>query len=345
MTKGLVTIVLPIYNVEKYINRCIESVVSQTYSYLEIILVDDGSPDKCPQICDEWAEKDDRIKVIHKENQGLGMARNTGIENATGEYICFFDSDDYIAKDAIEKLYEALQENSADAIVFGFSKVGGNGEIGQTIIPDEKKLFYSGNEVREEFLPELVAPDLKKPGCKRYYMTAWSFMYSMEYINKMKWRFVSEREIISEDIYSLLGFFSDVQSVAVFPEALYYYCENLASLSRKYMPGRYEKIKHFYLKTIERCEENGYNQEVKHRISKPYMGFVLAALKQEVLADRKNYERISSFKNILNDDVLQRVLKETKHDKVSAVKRIIYWSMRNKLYTFCFLLFKLRTGF
>ena len=93
----LVSVVVPIYNVEAYLDRCISSVVLQTYSNLEIILVDDGSPDRCPQICDDWARRDCRIKVIHKENAGLGMARNTGIEHATGSYVYFLDSDDYMS--------------------------------------------------------------------------------------------------------------------------------------------------------------------------------------------------------------------------------------------------------
>ena len=92
-----VTVVIPIYNVEKYLNRCIESVAGQTYKNLEIILVDDESPDNCPRICEDWKNRDNRIKVIHKKNGGLGYARNTGIDCATGEYICFVDSDDYIA--------------------------------------------------------------------------------------------------------------------------------------------------------------------------------------------------------------------------------------------------------
>ena len=94
MLNKKVTVVLPIYNVEKYLDRSVKSIVEQTYTNLEIILVDDGSPDMCPQMCDEWARKDKRIKVIHKKNAGLGMARNTGIDNASGDYICFFDSDD-----------------------------------------------------------------------------------------------------------------------------------------------------------------------------------------------------------------------------------------------------------
>ena len=103
MIADLVSVVLPIYKVEKYLNRCIESVVNQTYSNLEIILVDDGSPDSCPNMCDEWKKKDSRIVVIHKENGGLGEARNSGISAANGKYICFFDSDDYVSNETIDK--------------------------------------------------------------------------------------------------------------------------------------------------------------------------------------------------------------------------------------------------
>ena len=104
MRESLVSVIVPIYNVELYLERCIKSIINQTYRNLEIILVDDGSPDRCPQICDEWCAKDERVKVIHKDNAGLGMARNTGIEHATGEYVYFVDSDDYIDNDTIEQV-------------------------------------------------------------------------------------------------------------------------------------------------------------------------------------------------------------------------------------------------
>ena len=98
----LISIVLPIYNVEKYIEKCMDSVLNQTYKNIEVILVDDGSPDRCPKICEEYAKKDNRIKVVHKENGGLSDARNAGIKVANGEYITFIDSDDYIDQDYVE---------------------------------------------------------------------------------------------------------------------------------------------------------------------------------------------------------------------------------------------------
>lgn len=109
----LISVIVPVYKVEKYLDRCVESIVAQSYKNIEIILVDDGSPDHCGQICDEWAKKDERIKVIHKPNGGAADARNVGIQKAGGEYITFVDSDDYIAPLMVEKLYDAILNASA----------------------------------------------------------------------------------------------------------------------------------------------------------------------------------------------------------------------------------------
>ena len=106
----LITIVIPVYKVEKYLEKSINSVINQTYQNLEIILVDDGSPDNCPQICEKYAKKDNRIKVIHKENGGLSDARNAGIDIAKGKYITFIDSDDYVTDDYVELPSFAISE-------------------------------------------------------------------------------------------------------------------------------------------------------------------------------------------------------------------------------------------
>lgn len=109
-----ISVIVPIYKVEAFLDRCVQSIVDQTYTNLEIILVDDGSPDNCPAMCDAWAEKDSRIRVIHKENGGLSDARNVGMALATGEYIAFIDSDDWIAPEMLEKLVYALQRDDSD---------------------------------------------------------------------------------------------------------------------------------------------------------------------------------------------------------------------------------------
>lgn len=122
----LISVIIPIYKVEEYLDECITSVIAQTYTNLEIILVDDGSPDNCPQMCDNWAKKDARIKVIHKRNGGLSDARNAGLDIATGEYIAFVDSDDFIKPDMLEKLYTAIQKEKADIAACGILNCEGD---------------------------------------------------------------------------------------------------------------------------------------------------------------------------------------------------------------------------
>ena len=117
--KPLISVIIPIYKAEKYLDRCVKSIVNQTYCNLEIILVDDGSPDRCPAICDEWEKVDNRIQVIHKENEGVSMARNTGLTYADGEFISFIDADDWVAPEFIETLYDALNENNAEVAECG----------------------------------------------------------------------------------------------------------------------------------------------------------------------------------------------------------------------------------
>lgn len=332
MVKGLVTVVVPVYNTEKYLDRCVESIVGQTYRNLEIILVDDGSPDNCPRMCDAWAEKDSRIRVIHKKNAGLGMARNTGIENATGEYICFFDSDDYVALDTIEKTYKKAVEEQAEVVVFGFTDVDAAGNVVKTFAPSEKEITFRKEAVCEAFLPELIVPDPRGSGQRRFYMSACMMLFSIDTIRRVNWRFVSEREIISEDVYSLLGLFCHVKSVAVVPEALYHYCVNQVSLSRRYLPGRYKKVRQFYEETIRLCDRLGYGPEIQHRLSKPYLAFTISAMKQEMNSDRPFAERKQSVMEIILDPVLQQVLWRNRKDHVSMTRKILFWTIRNKLY-------------
>ena len=182
MNKPVVTIVLPVYNVEKYLDRCIESLVNQTYDNLEIILVNDCSPDGSALICDKWAMRDERIKVIHKKvNEGQGIARNNALDIATGEYICFFDSDDYIGSNmAISTLVEAAEREQAEIVVFGLKNIASDGTVTGQFVPRVGVRTYRGREVQDEFLPEFVGPDPNGSGERLFYMAAWLLMYSVK---------------------------------------------------------------------------------------------------------------------------------------------------------------------
>ena len=342
MGNELVSVIVPVYNVEQYLDRCINSIVAQTYCNLEIILVDDGSPDNCPKMCDEWAQKDQRIRVVHKINAGLGMARNTGIEHARGKYICFFDSDDYVHPGTIEMCVTRLLKYKADVAIFGVNMVGSDGTVKVSYPPVVGERVYQNDEVRDEFLPELVSPNVRKDGGKSFYMAAWTMVYSLEKIRATGWRFASERWIVSEDVYSLLDFFANVSTVVVVPEALYYYCENSSSLSRKYMPDRYKRVCHFYSETQKLCEKIGYSDLVKHRLIRPFVVFAIAALKQGLISPRPVVQRLREMKNIIDDSVLQEALYHIRKDAVGRNRSILFFCMRKKLYLLCYILLRFK---
>lgn len=145
----LISVIVPIYNVEKYLNRCIESIVNQTYKNLEIILVDDGSPDNCPKMCDNWGKKDARIKVIHKKNGGLSDARNAGLEIALGYYISFIDSDDFIDLKFYEKLIKNMEEYKCDISVCNFCSFADKSEVVYKELPEKIITFDTVEALRE----------------------------------------------------------------------------------------------------------------------------------------------------------------------------------------------------
>lgn len=337
MNESLISVVVPVYNTEKYLDQCIESIVKQTYRKLQILLIDDGSTDSSAWKCDAWAERDSRIRVIHKANAGLGYARNTGIDHAAGEYICFFDSDDYLAPETIGKAYERACTEQAELVTFGFSTVSEEGKVLSAQIPAVGAVTYRGSQVRGCFLPELIAPDPQGNGRQQFQMSAWAMLLSMDVIRRSGWRFVSEREIVAEDVYSLLHLCSYVDSVAVLPEALYHYRTSGGSISRKYRPDRYRDIVHFYRESTGLCQRLQYGEQILHRLCTPYLAFTITALKQEVAAwDRK--AALARLHTIIDDALLQQVLHKVRRDKMNLKRRILFWAMRNRRYGLCYAL-------
>lgn len=216
MNQELISIIVPVYKVEKYIRHCVESVLNQTYKNIECILVDDGSPDNCPRICDEFAEKDNRIKVIHKQNGGLSSARNMGIDNAKGKYIVFVDSDDYIHPQMIEILFEKLIHENADISICNIEYVFENSSIQKEYISPIK------NEVigRKELLEKLLQKNAS------FYVVMCNKLYKKELWNNLRFPVgeIHEDEALIHDIFLKCD-----RAVSV-DKKLYFYFQRIGSI-------------------------------------------------------------------------------------------------------------------
>ena len=203
----LISVIVPIFNVEKYLERCIQSIVNQTYQNLEIILIDDGSPDNCPAMCDEWAEKDKRIKVIHKQNGGVSSARNEGIKAASGDYIGFVDPDDAIDKTMYECMLAAIKDYNLDVCCCNIKKVNQSGDTiaedftppgiftGQDIILNYiSKVYFSRSCGNKLFKLNIIRNN------KIYFDKSYSF--GEDYIfNYEYFKFAQRAYVIKENLY------------------------------------------------------------------------------------------------------------------------------------------------
>ena len=213
----LITVIVPVYKVEKYLRRCIDSIIAQSYKNLEIILVDDGSPDNCGRICDEYAKKDDRIRVIHQKNGGLSAARNTGLDIATGDYIGFVDSDDYIAPDMYEKLLSLIISENADIAICNYQMVDENGQIIKT-----DQGIQNGVLTNYQALKELQGNN------DGVFIIACNKLFSAKTIKTD--RFPVGR--LCEDNYIIHKLFFFSKKVAVTDSRFYYYTQRAGSIMR-----------------------------------------------------------------------------------------------------------------
>lgn len=328
-----VTVVVPVYNAEKYLYDCVESIRNQTYTNLEIILVDDGSKDNSPQLCDEYQMLDERIKVIHKKNEGAGKSRNCGIEAATGEYILFVDSDDYIKPDLVKKCMDLIAGEESAIVIFGVQDVDEYGKLVREIVPYSDKYVFEKKEVQNEFLPDMIFSENKK--VRNLQMSvARANLLSLGMIKKNGWRFVSEREYISEDSISILKLFRYIEKVKVINEALYCYRHGHESLSSSSRLMNYDKIRDFYQQCLLLCEESGYSDKIIKNISEPYLSHTVACLKMKARQNKSIKQKRAELNEILKDRQLYEVLAKRNFNNEKKIKQVFYWSIIKKRYTF-----------
>lgn len=237
MNRDLISIIVPVYNVEPYLDRCINSIVSQTYSNLEIILVEDGATDNSGKICDEWEKKDDRIKVIHKENGGLSDARNVGIENAKGDYIAFVDSDDFVKNNMYEVLLKNLKTYHADVSVCSAFDFLDNDDM-ENCQQDDIKLEYYENE---DVFKKLFSKDIGKA------VVAWNKLY-VKKVFERDLRFSKGK--FHEDVFFAHRMLGAIHSIVYTNQKLYYYYVRQGSISNTFNIKRLDELDGMYDRMI-----------------------------------------------------------------------------------------------
>lgn len=323
--KPLISIIVPAYNVEAYIDRCIESLINQTYSKIEVILVDDGSTDLTGLKCDQWKKKDNRVKVIHKKNQGLGLARNTGLEFFTGQYVMFVDSDDFIETCMIEKMLKALLRIKADTC-YCSNYIYSNNE--KKIV--EKNLQDAGEYTGRDYLLDIIGSVPCSPKDSKREMSVWAALFSGKIIKEHNIKFKSEREYICEDLPFDILYLQYSNLVVQLAECYYYYCINGESLTHRYYPERINKEVFLYQYINNSLKEVFQDEKIyKDRYNRLFLGRVRNCIIQEVKDSRLPFAEVKKNVNtIINNEVVKRVINEYPFGKNPIKQRVFNYCLK-----------------
>jgi glycosyltransferase involved in cell wall biosynthesis len=327
---------MPVYNVEKYIKKSIESVLSQTFTDFELLLVDDDSPDNSGKICDEFAKKDSRIKVIHlPQNGGVANARNTVMNTVQGEYLCFLDSDDHFDKDMLEILADSVKRNPAQAVIFGLIEeyYDPMGQLKSTkTVTYKDKIITEQQELRETLL-QLEAIDLYGYPCNK--------MYQVDYLKESEAVFPRMR--FNEDIIFNIDFFMDAKNCNTLKFAPYHYVKHTGSTTGSFIPTYYKDI---MIKIDRLYSQLGYwgmqTDKNLEFLASRYTRYLFSALERncDKRAEMNHRQRKELFKNEISSDrykklsrhlsgkgflgIMARVLRTKSSFLCLVIGRIIY---------------------
>ncbi len=337
----LISVIVPVYNAEKYLLRCVDSIRHQTYTNLEIILVDDGSPDNCPQMCDEVCGKDARVKVIHKHNAGQGLARNDGLDIATGKYVTFVDSDDWIGPEHVENLYNAIKKHDADASLGNHTRVSADGIKTPRMLPLEEGT-YEGERIISELMLPLIGADTKTSGDILINSSVSMNMYRMECISKNNIRFISERYAVAEDFYFNVDFFHYASKIVYVKEKEYYYFKNPDSTCEKYNPKRFERTLNYYSVISQRVDSYGLRDRVENRVERSFLMKIRVAIRHIVMSELSRKEKLRQIREILDNDTVKTVLCNYPIETYGRSMRLLMSSMRKRNAKTVYLLMRFR---
>lgn len=274
-----VSAIVPVYNVERYVRQCVDTLLAQSYPLEEIVLVDDGSTDSSGAICDEYAALHEKVTAVHKQNAGLGYARNTGLDSLTrpSDYVMFVDSDDWLEKGAVEYLVGALGADPADCVIGGHTKKTDKGKNVFELRLENRR--FEGIEVQEKLLPRLCGS--LPASHDSVPMSAYSALYRRSMLEAHDLRFPSEREMISEDFVFKFYFLLHAETAVLSDFTGYCYRTVKGSLTTRYRSDRFDATLHFYEQAECMVHAEKLSEECILRLRKTILIYFLMCVRQE----------------------------------------------------------------
>ena len=325
-----VSIIVPIYNAEKYLQQCVDSLLNQTLKDIEVILVDDGSPDHCPVICDEYAKKDHRVKVIHKKNGGQGLARNSGLEIATGEYIAFVDSDDHAETMMYQKMYDMANETKADVIYCSFQRNNDHGDVWMEIPIGKETLLYKEEEVRSLILNKISNPP-KARNDRDINCSVWGALYRHDIIRKHELKFKSEKEFYGgEDLLYEIDFLLHSSFVIFIPDILYNYRLHAKSNTRLEIPDRIDKHYFYYqYYLLDVLKKNNFGIDGYLRATRLFIGNSRSIIRRYVQSPLSTREKKQWLKRIVGLPIWREIASSYPYKQLPFEYALHFYLLKN----------------
>lgn len=329
-----ISIIIPIYNMEQFLGRCLDSIVNQSHASLEIILVNDGSTDSSGDTCDTYAQKDNRIKVIHQINGGVSSARNAGLDAATGDYISFVDPDDYIELNTYETLIPYLDNNSIDILRFNANR---KGEI-LNWLPFKGE--YSGDRFEQEVVLSMIGSE--KFGGMFILGVLWIHLFKKELIEQNHIRFNKDLRRCEDRLFTITSMLH-AERMFFIDDVLYHYQVNDESLSNRYDPIRWQQELIFLdnlKKEYTQTKSDSFIREADQRIKNDYVLRAVTSINNEYFTNNNNsfWQRYKNIQAIVNNTHTKLSIKDIQKEK-SGLKGTLILGMIKYRLTFLLNLF------
>jgi glycosyltransferase involved in cell wall biosynthesis len=336
-----ISVIVPMYKVEKYLTKCLDSIVNQTYKDLEIILVDDGSPDKSGEIAEEYAKMDNRIKVIHQINRGISAARNAGLLEATGDYIAFVDSDDYIALNMYEEMAKYTYENF-DVIICNYYKDVEGKEIYKPISYDSDVL--EGDKVLNALYVALFYNKNKgflnpsSYGMECIFGFPWNKLFSKNFLDKFNLKF-EEKLRVWEDTWFNYQVLKDAKQIKMINESFYYYRLNMKSNTVGFKFNRIELNDTFATYLVDDLKEDYYTKSESELVQSVYMMKIILIISdiKDFLVRPENkdsfWKKRSQLKNICEYKVNKQAIMHFDSRGAISKRKAYSWMLKKRMYS------------